>query len=73
MIGSLFSSRINDRGGFRRSRLGELGRFWRLRWSGPQSPEVCAAVEADDFWVKNYLENGPKLQKMQKIYIKMFG
>ena len=36
-------------------------------------PEVRAAGEPDDFWVKNYLENGLRLPKMQKIYIKMFG
>ena len=29
-----------------------------------------AAGEPDDFWVKNYLENGLRLPK---IYIKMFG
>ena len=28
-----------------------------------------AASEPDGFWVKNYLENGLKLPKMQKIYI----
>ena len=32
-----------------------------------------AAGEPDDFWVKNYLDNGLRLPKMQKIYIKMFG
>ena len=36
--------------------------------------EACTTGEPDDFWVKNYLENGLKLPKMQKIYyIKMFG
>ena len=42
----------------------------------PQSPEVCAAGEPDDFKVKNYLEYGlelPTKQQIQKIYIKMFG
>ena len=35
--------------------------------------EARAAGEPDDFWVNNYLENGLRLPKMQKIYIKMFG
>ena len=34
------------------------------------TPEVRAAGEPDDFWVKNYLENGLRLPK---IYIKMFS
>ena len=46
--------------------MGELGRL--RRYSG-----VRAAGKPDDFWVKNYLENGLRLPKMQKMYIKMFG
>ena len=42
-------------------------------WAGPLPPEARAAGEPDEFWVKNYLENGLRLPKMQKIYIKMFG
>ena len=52
-------------GSSRRSRFGELGSFWRLA-------EVCATGEPNNFSVANYLENGLKLPKMQKIYIKMF-
>ena len=53
--------------------MGELGRFFReTQGVGPLPLEARAAGEPDDFWVKNYLENGLKLPKMQKIYIKMF-
>ena len=57
--------------------MGELGRS--RRYSGGQGgpaylpPEARAAGEPDDFWVKNYLENGLRLPKMQKIYINVFG
>ena len=52
--------------------MGELGRL--RRYSGgqgpaPVPPEVRAAGEPNNFWVKNSL----RLPKMQKIYIKMFG
>ena len=53
--------------------MGEFGRF--LRYSGVSRrlpPEVSAAGEPDNFWFKHYLENGLKLPKMHKIYIKMF-
>ena len=51
-------------GGSRRPRLGKLGRFWRLVGSDGWPPVTGG---------QKYLENGLKLPKMQKIYIKMFG
>ena len=51
--------------------FGELGRL--RRYSGGQGAgPPAAAGEPDDFWVKNYLENGLRLPKMQKIYIKIW-